>query len=205
MTTTLILPGLSNSGPEHWQSLWERLDATCVRLQQAEWESPACSDWVATLDDAVKNLESNAVLVAHSSSCALVSHWVRVAPKEHLARIVGALLVAPSDPDGPSYPVGPTGFSPVPLERLPFPSIVVASEDDVYVTMSTARRYADEWGSELVSIGRAGHINSASGLGAWPAGYALLERLRSSSPSGALTTETTDGVAAHVEHEPPHA
>jgi uncharacterized protein len=89
--------------------------------------------------------------------------------------------VAPSDPDGPRYPLGPTGFSPVPLEPLPFPSIVVASEDDEYVTMPRAREYADGWGSEFVSIGKAGHINSASGLGAWPAGYALLERLRGAS------------------------
>ena len=60
-----------------------------------------------------------------------------------------------------------------------FPSVVMASEDDVYVTLEQAAAYAAAWGSRLVNIGRAGHINSASGLGAWPAGYALLEALRS--------------------------
>lgn len=178
---TLILPGLSNSGPEHWQSYWERADATCQRVQQSEWEQPDCADWVTTLDRAIANLASSAVLVGHSSSCALVAHWARFASAAHLSRIRGALLVAPSDPDGPRYPLGPTGFGPVPREPLPFPSIVVASEDDVYVTVTRAREYADAWGSEFVSIGKAGHINSASGLGAWPAGYALLERLRGAS------------------------
>lgn len=175
---TLILPGLSNSGPEHWQSFWEQADAACQRVEQKDWESPDCADWVATLDDAVDRLDMSAVLVAHSTACALVAHWARSAPREHLLKIVGALLVAPSDPDGLHYPAGPTGFSPMPLATLPFPSIVVASETDEYVTMAQANVYAKAWGSELVSAGKAGHINSASGLSAWPQGYALLQRLR---------------------------
>ena len=34
------------------------------------------------------------------------------------------------------------------------------------------------WGSELVTIGEAGHINSTSGLGDWAQGLALLNILR---------------------------
>jgi len=102
----------------------------------------------------------------------------RGASAANLERVRGALLVAPSDPEGPSYPEGPTGFAPMPLQRLPFPSIVVASRDDQYVTIERAREYATAWGSELVDVGDAGHINSSSGLGSWPAGYGLLQRLR---------------------------
>jgi uncharacterized protein len=177
--TTLILPGLFNSGPEHWQSHWERADPACRRVQQSDWETPRCSDWVTTLDASIAAVGEPVVLVAHSSSCALVAHWTRAASGERRALVRGALLVAPSDPDGPNYPVGPIGFAPVPLTRLPFPSIVVASTDDIYVTAPRAREYARAWGSEYVDIGAAGHINSVSGLGAWPDGYALLERLRS--------------------------
>lgn len=173
----LILPGLSNSGPEHWQSLWEREDPSCRRVEQAEWESPRCADWVTTLDDSVAQSTDPVVLVAHSSSCALVAHWARDASAENLRRVRGALLVSPSDPEGPNYPEGPTG-TPMPLQRLPFPSIVVASRDDIYVSMERAREYAAAWGSELVDLGDAGHINAASGLGSWPAGYGLLQRLR---------------------------
>lgn len=177
-TLTLILPGLGSSGPQHWQSHWERIDPTCLRVQQAEWDAPRCSDWVATLDATVASLDTDAVLVSHSSSCALVAHWVTAARPDELEKIRGALLVAPSDPEGPNYPAGPSGFAPVPLVQLPFPSIVVASTDDIYVDLETARRYAAAWGSELVVVGAAGHINSASNLGPWPEGYALLERLR---------------------------
>ena len=72
----------------------------------------------------------------------------------------------------------------MPLEPLRFPSIVVASDDDPYATADRARHFAARWGSELVMLSGAGHINSASGLGRWPAGRALLERLRSGSPPG---------------------
>ena len=174
----LILPGLYDSGPGHWQTLWEESDPTCRRVNQAEWDRPRCADWVATLDDAVAHSADPVVLVAHSSACGLVAHWARDASSANLARVRGALLVAPSDPEGPNYPEGPTGFAPMPLARLPFPSIVVASRDDEYVTIERAREYAEAWGSELVDMGDAGHINGSSGLGSWPVGYGLLQRLR---------------------------
>jgi uncharacterized protein len=178
LPAALILPGLSSSGPEHWQTRWEQSDPTCRRVEQAEWETPRCADWVSTLDDAVAHAEESVVLVAHSSSCVLVAHWARDASADNLAKARGALLVAPSDPEGPNFPDGPTGFAPVPMARLPFRSIVVASRDDQYITMDRAREYAAAWGSELVDLGDAGHINAASGLGTWAVGYGLLQRLR---------------------------
>ena len=175
---TLILPGLSNSGEEHWQSHWERMDPQCRRVLQDEWESPRCEDWVTTLERAVVSADVDVVLVAHSSACALVAHWAGSAAPSSLARVRGALLVGPSDPEGPNYPSGPSGFAPMPRVALPFPSVVVASQDDRYVSLEQARSYAAAWGSAFVDVGAAGHINSASNLGAWPAGYALLEELR---------------------------
>jgi predicted alpha/beta hydrolase family esterase/GNAT superfamily N-acetyltransferase len=170
----LILPGLYNSGPAHWQSRWESVHPEMRRVIQDDWERPRCADWIARLDAAIQ-ATPDAVLVAHSSSCALVAHW---AGAHGSRRIHGALLVAPSDPEAPSYPDGPTGFAPMPLGRLPFSSVVVASTNDRYVTAERARTFADAWGSRLVTIGDAGHINSESGLGEWPAGFALLQALR---------------------------
>ena len=170
----LILPGLFNSGPEHWQSRWEAAHPEFTRVMQDDWERPRCADWIARLDAAIR-ATPDAVLVTHSSSCALVAHWVAAGGG---GRVHAALLVAPSDPEAPSYPEGPTGFAPMPLPRLPFPSIVVASSDDQYVTIDRARLFAESWGGRFVTIGAAGHINSQSSLGDWPAGYSLLEELR---------------------------
>ena len=40
------------------------------------------------------------------------------------------------------------------------------------------RPHAKSWGSRLVNIGKAAHINAAGGLGEWNEGHRLLESLR---------------------------
>jgi predicted alpha/beta hydrolase family esterase len=87
------------------------------------------------------------------------------------------MLVAPSDVQAPSYPSGTTGFDPMPLQPLPFKTIVVASTNDEYVSLERAQYFAAGWGSTFVNIGSKGHINSASGLGEWPEGYKLLQTI----------------------------
>ena len=169
----LLLPGLSNSGPEHWQSYWERTDPSCLRVVQRDWESPIRTEWVAILETAVAASGSDVVLVAHSTACALVAFWAAATSRT----VRGALLVAPSDTEALSYPVGPTGWQPMRLAALPFPSIVVASSDDAFCTLERGRVFAEAWGSRFVNIGAAGHINSASGLGHWSRGKTLLADL----------------------------
>lgn len=177
---TLILPGLGNSGPDHWQSQWERRDPGFRRVLQDDWDSPDCAAWVARLSRELAGVDTPVLLAAHSAACALTAHWAAGAGAD-IAKVRGALLVAPSDPSGPNYPAGPRGFNPVPLRRLPFPSIVVASDNDPYVSLQRAREYATAWGSSLVVLEKAGHINVASGHRVWPEGFALLDTLRNSA------------------------
>jgi predicted alpha/beta hydrolase family esterase len=172
----LLLPGLYNSGPKHWQTRWKAEHPEYVRVEQRDWETPDCRDWVETLQQAIAADPAPAVLVGHSTSCCLVAHWAAAHP-ESCPTIQGALLVAPSDVEAPSYPPGPTGFAPMPLAPLPFPSIVVASTNDEYVTLPRAAQFALAWGSRLEVLGALGHINSDSDLGSWPEGFELLREL----------------------------
>ena len=171
-----IVPGLGNSGPDHWQTHFERQHPGFTRIQQQEWEAPDRADWVATLEAALQGEDpARVVLVAHSLGCATIAHWAA----QHGRSIRGALLVAPSDVETAHYAAFPTtGFSPMPLQRLPFPSKVVFSTNDDWVSPTRARQFAAAWGSELVDIGAAGHVNTASGYGEWPAGLALLDDWR---------------------------
>ncbi|MGY3944960.1 RBBP9/YdeN family alpha/beta hydrolase [Aeromonas tecta] len=169
----LILPGIGNSGPDHWQSHWERTNGGYSRVEQLDWDSPACSDWVASLEASVKHHGEETILVAHSLACLLVAHW---AARTELT-IKAALLVAVPDPQGPVFPTQATGFAPLPMASLPFKSILIASADDPYGDIAHSALCAASWGSTLVNIGEAGHINGASGLGAWPAGYQWLQEL----------------------------
>ena len=169
----LGLPGIGGSGPQHWQTLWERQDPRFRRVEQRDWNAPACSDWVAALQQAVEQAGSAPVLVAHSLGCLLAAHWARQAKNP----VRGALLVAPVDPESILFPPAAAGFAPVPLIRLPFPSIVVASTDDPFADPGFAERCAAAWASRLVSVGPKGHLNAESGLGDWPQGRALLKEL----------------------------
>ena len=169
----LLLPGLYDSGPEHWQSYWEREHPGYRRVEQRDWEAPDRREWVETLHRAITADSTPAVLVAHSLGCCLVAHWAAA----HAGPVQGALLVAPSDVEAPGFPAGPTGFAPMPTVRLPFPSIVAASTDDEYITVPRAEHFAAAWGSRLEVVGPLGHLNSASGLGSWPEGFAFLREL----------------------------
>lgn len=169
----LILPGIGDSGPRHWQTLWEQVHPHYRRVSQREWDRPLCADWLRALDAAVTACPSPPVLVAHSLACLLVAHWA----SRSTVPIKGALLVAVPDPASARFPPEARGFSPVPLHPFAFPSTLVASSDDPFGAVSHARRCAAAWGSHYVEIGPAGHINADSGLGEWVEGHALLEKL----------------------------
>ncbi len=169
-----ILPGLGSSGPRHWQTYFERLHPEFTRIEQRDWNTPDRAEWVATVAQALAGEDlSRVVLVAHSMGCATVAHWAA----QQGQAIRGALLVAPSDVETARFAAFPTtGFAPMPLQRLPFASTVVASSNDDWMSLARAQQCATAWGSELVNLGPAGHINADSGHGDWPAGLALLRQ-----------------------------
>jgi predicted alpha/beta hydrolase family esterase len=171
--TVLILPGLGNSGEGHWQTLWEN-QFGFTRVEQRDWDTPVCREWIETLDRKILDCKtSDIILVGHSLACCTIAYWSQYFNR----KIKGALLVAPSDTEADTYPPGTTGFSPVPLNKFPFPSITVASTNDYYISHARAQHFANAWGSELITIGEAGHINVASGFGPWPQGLDYLKKL----------------------------
>ena len=173
-TPILILPGYGDSGPEHWQSHWERADPACRRVVQDDWLAPRLDAWLTTLDRHIALCAAPPVLVAHSLACSLVAHWAA----RPGAAAKGALLVAPADVDSAlRTPSVVRSFSPIPVARLRFPSIVVASTDDPFASLERAAAFATAWGSRLVTIERAGHINADAGYGPWPEGRRLLAEL----------------------------
>ncbi|ABE36163.1 serine hydrolase family protein [Paraburkholderia xenovorans LB400] len=169
----LILPGRGSSGSDHWQSHWEAANPHYLRVQQDEWDSPVLDAWLPRLNAAIQAEAVPALLVAHSLSVSLVAHWA----SRYSGPVAGALLVAPSDVEAPSYPAGTSGFAPLPLRPLGFPAIVVASTDDPRVSVERARQFADAWGARFVLAGAYGHLGSASRLEDWPFGQLRLAEL----------------------------
>lgn len=179
---TLISPRLSRgqTGPSAEAGelprarLWESSDPAFLRVVQRDWENPELAEWLETLHRYIAGFGAAPVLVAHSLACSLVAHWV----KRFGHGVKAALMVSPSDVDSPARtPAEVRSFSPIPLVRFPFPSIVVASTNDPYVELERAELFAQSWGSRFVAVSQAGHINASSGLGEWLEGKNLLREL----------------------------
>lgn len=171
----LIVPGLGNSGPGHWQTEWEAKLPHARRVRQADWDRPDKQAWIASLEDCVKAAPEPVVLIAHSLGCALVAHW---AATGSTAKVYSALLVAPADVDSVDHtPPEAHGFAPMPLDTLPFKSMVLASSNDPYVDPMRAHFFASCWYGGFLDMGPLGHINAESNLGDWPEGRNVLAHL----------------------------
>ena len=177
----VMVPGWHNSGPAHWQTRWEQRLPQAERVQQQDWEAPERGAWVAQLARTITARPGPVVLVAHSLGCITSVHL----PAAVAARVQAALLVAPANP---LRVAALEGFAPVPRTALPYPSVVVGSDNDPYCPLDLVQQYADAWGSELVRMTGAGHINADSGHGTWPEGWEILQ-----------------GVLQRVASAPPHA
>ncbi|CAN1724486.1 conserved protein of unknown function [Hyphomicrobium sp. 1Nfss2.1] len=168
MDTVLLVPGLNGSGPDHWQSWFEREIPGAVRVIQRDWKDANVAHWSTRVGRDLNRVPGQVFIVAHSFGClaavrALAS-WG--------SRVSGLMLVAPADPEK----FGSSCI--VPETPLGVPAVLVASTNDPWMRFARAVELAEAWGAQLVNLGAVGHINPASGFGAWPQGLAMLEGLR---------------------------
>ena len=183
--TVLIVPGLRDHVPEHWQTLLqsdlERSGTNVACVPRRQNEKLSCALWLEALDHSLASIDGPVVLAAHSVGVMIVVHWAQ----RHRARpIHGALLAAPADleTDLPSgYPTQDelqrNGWLPIPRLPLPFRSVVAASSNDPLARHDRVLRFAEAWGSEVVELGDVGHLNPAAGYGPWPRALDLVESL----------------------------
>lgn len=174
MTKYFTLPGYGNSGSDHWQTYFESQLANCQRIEQASWDHPKLDDWVNQLENSLKNEDlAHTILITHSLGGMALLHWVK-----HFHKTVkAALIVAPPDLENPFQDLGLGDLPPIPREQLPFPSIVVCSTNDHWMRLERSQYFAEQWGSELLVLENAGHINGDSGYGKWDEGLELLKKL----------------------------
>jgi len=185
----IIVPGLRNSGPGHWQTHWEQL-LRATRVEQDDWATADLERWSARVVAAVNPDPRPAILIAHSFGCLASVHALRrIAP-----RVKGLLLVAPAAPEKfqitQRLPQGPIGV----------PSLLVGSQTDPWLTSGRARALAATWGSDFVNLGDAGHVNADSGHARWEEGLRLLERLQAPAAPRRINTvaERSSRLAAKI-------
>lgn len=178
--TILIVPGLRDSVPQHWQTL------LAARLPRVRSVAPMgrddldCAARVAAIEREAQAIEGPLVIVAHSAGCIMLAHWAQQTKRA----VQGALLATPPDLESALPEGNPTiealrtgGWLPVPRSPLPFRSIVAASRNDPLANFEQVAGLALDWGAELADLGEVGHLNPASGHGDWPQAEAFLASL----------------------------
>lgn len=174
----LIVPGLNGSGPQHWQTRWQALHPEFQRLPDPGWNRPELDRWSAGLRRRLRHIGQPALVVAHSFGCLATVRLLARDPQ----LVAGALLVAPASP---------ARFGLEQRLRLDFnarPTMLVASENDPWLSCSEAFLWSLEWGSQLLVSGRLGHINADSKLGDWTRGLELLRELDRRAAAARLRT-----------------
>ncbi|PYD59906.1 hydrolase [Novacetimonas maltaceti] len=178
----VIVPGLHDSGPRHWQSRWHAL-LPSRRVRQVDWDHPTYDTWVQGLERTLAHCRRPVVFAAHSLGSILVARW---AMQQARIPVAGAFLVAPADLHGPRARQVPGllhHFAPAALAPLPFGARVVASSDDEWLSASRARDLAAGWGARLLVAGAHGHLGNASAVGAWEQGLRWMAEFLETLPS----------------------
>ncbi len=156
----LVVPGLNDSGPVHWQTWLQSLHRDAVRVVQDDWLDPDLDRWAARVTQTLeRHGGDNWLVAAHSFGCLALARHLKLRPDLPVA---AALLVAPADPR--KFGV----LDLLPTRRLPCPSVLVGSQTDPWMSAAQAKEWADRWGSHWVNLGDAGHINAEAGFGPWP-------------------------------------
>lgn len=170
MIKTLIVPGLDGSPAPHWQDWWAATDAAALMVNLPKPSSPSPSLWEIELA-AMLLQHPDSILVGHSLGAVLIA---RVLSKFPQCKVRAALFVAPADTQAHDRI---RHFGPVREQPLQVPTKLVASRNDPWMRFDRSAQVARAWGSELVDLGMAGHVNVASGFGPWPQGKALRDDL----------------------------
>jgi predicted alpha/beta hydrolase family esterase len=170
----LVIPGLHDSAPDHWQSRLQAHFRHSVRVEQQDWATPDLNAWAERIESTLAaQPPARWVAVAHSFGClALLRHLAtRHADGNRHHGVQSALLVAPADPDkfniAELLPQGHPGID----------TVLIASESDPWMAYPQALSWARTWGSHLINLGDAGHINVASGFGPLPLATAVAQQL----------------------------
>lgn len=156
----LIVPGLHDSGPAHWQTWLQARVAGALRVEQQDWHTPDLERWSARLTEVLTQQPPGPwIVVAHSFGCLALARHLLLHPD---SPVQAALLAAPAEPDK----FGVSAL--LPHHRLGVRATLVLSDTDPWMSPDSARRWAGRWGARAVALGDVGHINSDSGFGPWP-------------------------------------
>lgn len=178
--TVLFVPGLRDHVEDHWQTHAARAFPGSVTVAPLTTDRLSQTARVAALDAALRAIDGDVVIAAHSAGCLMVAAWAQNPTRS----IKGALLATPADVENPLPPGYPSfdelkasGWVPIPRAPLPFPALVAASRNDPLAGFAKVAELTESWGATLHDAGAVGHLNPPAGFGPWPKGLELIAQL----------------------------
>lgn len=168
----VIVHGYEGSGEGHWQR-WllhelQRLGRPAVMPELSAPEAPLKDIWVSELTQIIDASPEPVTVVCHSLGCWALDHLIATRGTRNVER---ALLVAPPSPLLIFEPI--ETFLPPPCDRTTWSpiaarSLLVGSDNDEFSDDGEPEQIAGALGLGFKQMPGAGHINTASGFGAWP-------------------------------------
>ena len=148
----IIVPGLHDSGPGHWQTRWHRAHPAFFRVRQDDWANPDLARWSARVDQVRASDPRPALLVAHSFGCLAAVHSIAARRARRRRRLPGGARRSGQIRRG----------RPAAGDVAARPSLLIGSRDDPWMRADHAAAWARRWGSGLIDAGALGHINAES-------------------------------------------
>ena len=198
----LIVPGYRGSGESHWQSWLHRELVGSRVLSGVSWHEPVLADWAERVREEIARAPAPLWIVAHSFGCLATVIAVADRPQN----VAGVILAAPADPqrfhllglgrvDDRRLAVK-TLADVLPVKALGVRGVLVASENDPWMSLPVAQQWAHDWEVTMVNAGAAGHINAESGFGPWPRVLDLLTALQGETTN---TQASATSVPQHMQ------
>lgn len=183
----LHVPGLHDSGKDHWHTNWEKKFPEIKRVIQQEWESPDKDAWIKTLESYIqKYKEKPIILISHSLGSAAIIHADKL---KKLQAVKAAFMVALPDTERSDFPEDCTGFTPMPKIKLSIPAVMVASENDAWCDIEVAEKWAETLEVPLINIGKKEHICGAKEFETWEEGKRLLVKFLNSLENESINSQ----------------
>jgi len=175
MAITIVnVPGYTNAGPAHWQTLLESKFANFKRVKQQDWLRPDREEWIQGIEETISTIDGDIVLVGHSCGAVAIAQWASVCDS---GKVKGALLVAPADIDSNTAINAIHVQRPLPSGALPFATKLIYSDNDEHSSAARSEKMGKEWGCELIMVKGASHFHTEAGFGEWPEAEQWIEQL----------------------------
>lgn len=167
----------------HWQERWSENIKTARLLTCPESNAQPAKLFQLWVDEIVETISKSSapiVLICHSFAVAATCQAIHKLSQNDIEKIKGGFFVSPAmfnftEQNAVKF-VNKLESSLYLAKKLPFPSFVLASNNDDKLDQQAARELSQNLGAFFLDAGANGHIDETTGHGPWPEGLLVFSQ-----------------------------